>query len=306
MLGAFVALCVLPALGEQSAEHPRSTSRWPDAVEQPPPSDAALINKAIALLTAEAREAMKENRLPRQETTFAREFLREHEREAIPGDLVRKRFERRINRDPFIDAYVRWQLLGFEPAWPGDSLKDTDFDRLIEELPALLANPRCDRAFIARVNDAIRRQQVSDAEAQAIREADAALTARASEVNNLNRPALEIRRWLERGAEERGGESAVRAHLLRLERVRALVSAGWNAEGQKRDILRRFEAAKRDPTLTDEHRARLAQAARSMIGLRAPIVTRVGIGNENAVEAQFDEAAVYDFEVNEWVRALAR
>lgn len=302
MLGAFVALCVLPAMGERTPEKSPATTGWSYAVAQPPPSDAALVNKAIALLTAEARQGQKENRLPRQETTFAAEFLREHGRESVPGDLVWKRFERRTNRDAFIDAYVRWQLLGFNPAWPGDSIKDADLDRLIEELPALLPNPRTDRAFIARVNDAIRRQQVSDAEAQAIREADAALTRRASEINNLNRPALEIRRWLERSA----GESTFRAHLMRLERVRALVSAGWNAEGPKRDILRRFEESKRHAELTDEHRARLAQAARSMIGLRAPIVTRVGIGNENAVEAQFDEAAVYDFEVNEWVRALAR
>jgi hypothetical protein len=253
-------------------------------------------------LTAEAEQAIAEERLARQETTFAREFLDRNAVARLDGALVFKRIARPASEDPFIDAYVRWQLLGFEPRLPESDREygDKDFERTLSDFPALLMNPRSDRDAIARVNAAIARESVSDSDADALRALDRTLGERAAAVQNLNRPALELRRWLE----EKSGREGPRHHQARLELLGALVRAGWPTEDLKRQIAQGFETARSDRTFSAEERARVARQAGALAGLRTPIIQSVGVGENNSPQAQFDETAVYDFEVNEWVRIL--
>jgi len=265
-------------------------------------SDAVLLRRAVVELTAEAEQALTDQRLPRQEPTFAREFLQRSGRASVDGKLVFKRLLRPLGKDPFIDAYVRWQLLGFGPVWPDDdrTLDDEDFELFLAELPALAMNPRSDREAIARINAALAREIVNDADAEALRQLDQSLRERSAEVQNLNRPALEFRRWIE----EQCGNTGHRHHQARLERLDALVAAGWPTEELKRQIARRFEEARRDRSFTPEQRARVASQAARLVGRRVPIIQSVGVGENNSPQAQFDETAVYDFEVNEWIRLL--
>jgi hypothetical protein len=253
-------------------------------------------------LTAEAELAAEEGRLLRQETTFAREFLERNGRASLDSDLVFRRLARPPSDDPFIDAYVRWQMLGFAPAWPEDgrAFDDEAFELLLSELPALMMNPRSDRETIARINSAIAREQVSDAEAEGLRQLDQSLREQSAAVQNLNRPALEFRRWIE----EQCGDTGHRHHQARLERLGALVAAGWPTEELKRQIAQQFETAQRDKTFAAEERARVAEQAAKLIGRRTPVLQSVGVGENNSPQAQFDETAVYDFVVNEWIRLL--
>lgn len=282
-------LCVLPA-----------AACLPHA--PPPVSDAVFLRRAVAELIAEAEQARDEQVLPRQDLSFARELLLQEERPGVSGDAIFKLLVNPVHNDGWIDAYARWQLLGFEPAWPAKArdFGDEEFEEFLSDLPALLMNPRSDRETIARVNIALSRERVSDPDAAALRELDQSLRTREAEIQNLNRPALELRRWVE----ERCGLEGHRHHQARLERLGAMVAAGWPVEELKRQIAQRLDQSHRDPALTPPLRARLASQAATLAGRRTPVIESVGVGENNSPRAQFDEAAVYDFEVNEWIRIL--
>ncbi len=265
-------------------------------------SDAALLRAAIVELAAEGAQAMEDGRLPRQETTFAREFLERSSRASINGDLVFDRLQHPAHKDPFVDAHIRWQLFGFEPIWPETErdFDDEEFEEMLSDLPALLPNPRSDRGAIGRINAALAREQVSDSDAEAIRALDQSLRDESARISDLNRPGLELRGLIE----ERVGEVGHRAHQVRLEHLAAMVEAGWPVEDLKRRIADHFEQARDDAAFTAEQRERVASQAVKLIGLRTPLILSVGIGENNSPQAQFDETAVYDFEVNEWIRIL--
>lgn len=263
-------------------------------------SEIALLNRAVATLTEEAEAAREKEALPRRGSDFARDFRRLHGGAVPGGRVVWSRMRRPLSRDPFIDAYVRWQLLGFNPELPeASALDDRAFERFLADLPALLKNPRSDRRLLAQVNRALAREELNESDARAMSDLDRDLRKRTRLVNELNRPALELRRWVERQA----GATGHRIHQVRLERLAAMVVAGWNVEGLKRQIAQGFNDAKRDYSFTLEERQRVAGQARKLIGLRTKFVTRIGAA-DGAPQAEFDEGAVYDFEVESWVRAL--
>jgi len=269
----------------------------------PPRSPAALVNQAMRELQAEGEQTKREGALVRQEATFASEFAR-RDGAAVDSVLAWAKFTRPAHRDDIIDAYVRWQWTGFEPTPPRKPAGDEDFDDaafadLLASLPAMSANPRSDREMIARVNAALSREEVSESDAAALGKLNEDLQAQAGRAADLNRPGLELRAWIERRFEDH----PVRVHLLRLERIGAMVAAGWNVEDVKARFAAGIERSMRERELDADDRREIAAAATRLDGRRTPIVTRVG-ATERAPEAEFDEAAVYDFEVKAWVRVL--
>jgi hypothetical protein len=273
------------------------------AAVDPPRSPAALVNQAMRELQAEGEQSKRESALARQEATFARAFT-QRQGAAVDPVLAWAKFTRPAHRDDLIDAYVRWQWTGFEPAPPTKPAGEEDFDDaafadLLASLPAMTANPRSDRGMIARVNAALAREEVSESDASALAKLNEDLQTQAGRAADLNRPGLELRTWIERRFEDH----PVRVHLLRLERIGAMVAAGWNVEDMKARFAAGIERSMRERELDADDRRVIAAAAARLAGRRTPIVTRVGAA-EFAPEAEFDEAAVYDFEVKAWVRVL--
>lgn len=271
------------------------------AIQSPPKrTSAAALQYAIKLLTQEAEQAKSEEKLPRQTANFYREF-KKSENVEINSKMVWEKIRRPLSKDPFIDSYIRWQLTGFNPTMPdADDFEDSDFENFLNSLPQLLGNPRSDRNTLAKINQALGREQVSDEDAEKLNEMDKEIRNKSNQVNNLNKPGIQLRNWVDKQV----GNKGHRIHQARLERLAAMVKTGWNAERHKRTIAQGFENSKRDYSLTPEMRRRIAEQAQQLVGLRTAILTRVSV-NEGIATAQFDEAAVYDFEVREWVRSLA-
>ncbi|MHC4429292.1 MAG: hypothetical protein ACYS0D_11935, partial [Planctomycetota bacterium] len=74
--------------------------------------------------------------------------------EIAPEDLV-EALTQRADKDPFTDAYIRWQLSSFDLDL--NLLDAATFGRLVRQAPVLMANPRADSQVIAlfdRVTDA--------------------------------------------------------------------------------------------------------------------------------------------------------
>ena len=215
----------------------------------------------------------------------------------LPADRVADRLLRPIGREPFVDAYVRWQLTSFRPDLP--RLDDRSFERLLESLPTLPENPRANRRHIDRFT---RAQQAGTLDPEQLASAQRELAAFKEEVATAWKrcgPALRLRAWLQMRLPKTG----VRAILVRGERCVALVNAGWPVDDAKGELAKCCTSSASDPAFSPADRRRIGQRLARLDRLRRPLVTRALVQND-AVVVQFGETAVYDFEVRRWTKSL--
>ena len=105
--------------------------------------DKPAIQRAISHLVEEANFAIREGKLHNEKSDYATRFPSE-----IPLRDLSEAIAAPVDPEPFIDAYVRWQLTSFKPSLP--DLDDRQFMALIANAPALVANPKADSAVISR------------------------------------------------------------------------------------------------------------------------------------------------------------
>ncbi|MHC4107792.1 MAG: hypothetical protein ACYSTY_06890, partial [Planctomycetota bacterium] len=225
------------------------------AGQSPQEPSAAALAEAIKTLINEAKQAKQDQQLPRTTADFARTFGRE-----VPPEVLARRMARRAHADSFVDAYVRWQLTSFDPPLP--DLDERTFERFLAQLPPLLHNPRADETLIESLGSAAREGQLSPRAQADVRRVLDGLGKRASLVQALNRPALELRDWIDKKLPEAGPPRL----MVALERCGALVEAGWEASPAKLEVEQRFQAGGRDLTLTSRQRVRLAGQAERLAG----------------------------------------
>lgn len=273
------------------------------SITAPPPaargSDLDRLNDLIRTLAQEAKAALETGTLARRRADIA-----QTSKQSIDGALIGRRIVEPLDRDPFIDAYIRWQLTSFSPELP--DLREREVEEMLRTLPAYPENPRADRRLLDTLNRAVavtsRRPGglLTDAEAEQLSAMLNASGEAESTARQFMRPANEFRDWLEKAM----GELGPRPHLVRLERLSALLRAGWDVEREKRELERAFRESAQDPSLTDDDRNRLLSLARRLAGTRRGYVQRAAIV-EGRIEFTANETAVYDFEINAWARALA-
>lgn len=287
--------------------HPPPVMMKPASEQDRPQSDLDRLNEVIRALSLEAKDAIDRGSFPRRRADYAREREGKGEGEndpAIDPALIGRRIVEPLDRDPLVDAYIRWQLTSFDPVLP--EMRERDFEALLKALPKFPANPRADRRLIDTLNRAVvisnQRQGglLTAAEVDTLNTMLEESASAESRHRALSLAAREFRAWLE----EAVGELGPRPHFVRLEHISALLAAGWDVEQEKREIDAAFTRSAQDPTLSETDRSRLITAARRLSGVRRGYVQRAVI-IERRLEFTSNESAVYDFEVNAWGRALA-
>ena len=266
------------------------------AIAQPPPrSPTATLASAIKTLLDEARLAKIEEQLPRQDADFARRAGQQ----PLPPLIVGRQLIRRADRDPFVDAYVRWQLTSFEPALP--EMTDREFERFLSELPPMLENPRANGSLLGDVNAALRAGALGESTQAALRRRLDALAAQTGRARTMNRPATRLYDWVARQLPQTGA----RALQLELARLDALVDAGWPSDTAKSHLEDLFNASARDRSFTPDQRRLVASQAQRLAGRTRVFLISARI-DQGALVAQFNDTGVYDFDVKRWTRALLR
>lgn len=110
-------------------------------------ADAQLARQAVATLAAEATASIKDDQpFPRTEPDYA-----QPDTEALTGDEVVRLLQKPLDRNPVVDAYVKWQLLSYKPDL--DAVRPVDALRLIEAMPAFEPSgqlAKSDRNFVNR------------------------------------------------------------------------------------------------------------------------------------------------------------
>ena len=107
-----------------------------------PPEKHQRIREARHLLIEEAIEAQKNELLPTLSPDFAKRFGHQ-----IPQADLTQAILVRTHPDPFVDAYVRWQLTSFDPSLP--QLSDQEFANFMDAIPALIPNPRAEPEVVS-------------------------------------------------------------------------------------------------------------------------------------------------------------
>ncbi len=267
----------------------------PASAQPLPGSPAATLATAIKTLLDEARLAKTEEQLPRQDADFARRASQP----PLPPLIVGRQLIRRADRDPFVDAYVRWQLTSFEPTLP--EMTDREFERFLGELPPMLENPRANGSLLRDVNAALRAGVLGESTQAALRCRLDAVAAQTGRARTMNRPAMNLYDWVANQLPQTGA----RALQLQLARLDALVDAGWPSDTAKSHLEDLFHASARDRSFTSDQRRHVASQAQRLAGRTRVFLTSARI-DQGALVAQFNDTGVYDFDVKRWTKALLR
>ena len=255
-------------------------------------SPNAVLAQAIKTLTDEARQAKETQQLPRQKADFAKTF-----NQTLPCKLVSRKIIRQINRDDFVDAYVRWQLTSFNPTLP--ELDDREFARFVSSLPKLLDHPRADKMLLSDINKAIRVGILDEKSQEQLSSKITEYTKMTSVASALNLPNTRFRTWIL----SQLSNTSTRPIQLKLDQLAKTVQAGWPVDRIKTQLDKLFEKSDRDKSFTLKQRQTVARQAQMLIGMNRVFLARANI-TDGTISADFGDSGVYDFEVRRWTRSI--
>ncbi len=265
-----------------------------DASKDESLAPAAAMRALLSQLAREGTQARDEAEMPRSFPNIAAEFPHE-----VPMEVLARKITARLDRDPFVDMYMRWQLTSFSPDLP--DMTDREFERMVDNLSEYVPNPRADAAFINQVNRGLDAGELSERDQEAFEQRFNSLASDSSKARALSQPAEQFRQWLAGQV----GETGMRAIQLQIDHVLALTHAGWPVGAQKRGLEAMLGASRRDRSFDDAQRRRIA---RQVSRLRED--TRNFVASARIVEARievnFALTGIYDFDIRRWIRALER
>jgi hypothetical protein len=179
-------------------------------------------------------------------------------------------------------------------------MSDREFERLLDDAPALLPNPMADRAVIAEY----RALNGSGPQAPAVRERVERVTAELEErraaAERLNRPALELRAWLA----ERCPATGPRRVQWLIETAAATMAAGWPPTQIKAKLGEAIRAAA-DSALSADDRKAIAAGLKPLAGRECTFLKSVS-WSDGAAEAVIMTAGFQEIDVARWIEALVR
>jgi hypothetical protein len=271
------------------AAHAALTCAQPPA----PRGATATLDAALDLLAAEARLIVAAGLDPPEEADFARRHPL-----ALDPSAILEALGAPADRDPFVDAYVRFQLTSADP--DPALLEERGLRRLLERAPRLLENPRADARVLAALRRAHGAGSLSKRQLQALRALAADLEARAQRAARLNGPAERFARWLESALQSRGHLGAEWA----LRRCAAAVSAGWPVAKLKAQVTAALQAAAADPGLEAAQRQQVAQAIRQLAGVERESVESITFMADGSVRAAFATSRISAEDAERWATIL--
>ncbi|MHC5023200.1 MAG: hypothetical protein ACYTGG_04730 [Planctomycetota bacterium] len=299
-----VCCALLKAPGPVPRPRPRAAPTAPVAPNAPPAPPAPQAPQApaavvagfddlLAALVEEAKNARADRLLPEGKPDLAARLGR-----AVPPDELLPALLTRRHADPFIDAYVRWQLTSFDPDLP--DLDDHAFIRVMNEAPAMVENPAAAEDVLAVFAQARDAKTVSPDDAGKLREAWTEIQRRAAVAQSMNRPAVAWRDWVE----SRLPTTGARPRQWRLERCAATIRAGWPPRTIKGRITRDFKASRVDAAFTPDRRRLVAGQISDLEGLKRRFVREVSIRPDGTVHVGFSTAAITGHDVERWTSIL--
>lgn len=265
-----------------------------DAQDSQAPGDQRIVDRALIALADEALAAKSAIRFEHPQPDFRTRFGSD----ITPADLATIIVQRQHD-DPFIDAYIRWQLTSFDPPLP--EMDDATFLRMLDATPAMVENPKAALDALDTAAQLDRAGRLTAAQTLKLRAYVESLNERTMMAEEMNRPALEWRLWMA----EKLGEAGARPRLWRVEGLAATIMAGWPVSDLKGDISRDFTRSVDDDTFTPEQRQSVILQLSRLIGPGRRIFDDVTYFADGSVEVKMRTSSVDRDDVENWRRRLA-
>ncbi len=245
---------------------------------------------AEALLVKEGTMAMRSDA-----SSFAERLTWTPEPAALLAAIARPQ-----HADPFVDAYVRWQLTGL--AGGPAILDDRVTGQLLDHLPRLVDNPRAEPRFVARLERAATAGALAPSELQRVRGELAAIEAAAARAEALNRAAEGFLGWVQERLADAAPQDTGHRPILLAARLAACVGGGWPSGRAKADLTR---ALSEGPAPAGPSRRRLEASLQRLAGVQRQFLEQVTFLADGSIRVDFATAAVADDDVERWLTLLA-
>ena len=277
ILAIFVLFLAIPSIAA-----PQSSRNAKTAIEH-----------AIESLATEAQQALRIEKLPTDEPEFADRRLGD-----IPLLQLQEALVHQQDKDPFVDAYIRWQLTSFKPDFP--PLDDAQFARVLDAMPKFIENPRADKELLAFL-DQFKQLDPNCGSLQPFGNHDIAELMRRGEVAEaFNKPAEEIFEW----TKTRLASSPARQILVQIAHCQATIASGWPSRDVKTRMTKTMKSARTDPRISPADRQLIAERLKLLIGLERRSVNEITIKKGGQVETTFTTSAVFKHDVQKWIDTL--
>ena len=228
-----------------------SAGTYPTSADKPPaddqPESKVTVREVVKELAAEARASLKDQGIwPRQEADYA---AKKHL--SLDSDVVIKSLGRRLDRNPAVDGYIKWQLLSFKPDLTRASRRQ--HGAIVKALPKLAPRPgptsKQQKVFSAAA-DRPPSLKLADSTKQAY---DAFYAAR-KQVDHVNAPNLHYRDALAKQLPHEGG---VRLTYMLIDSQHRFEAADMSFREVNSAVLRQAKALIDDPVLDRQARKKL-------------------------------------------------
>lgn len=264
--------------------------------QQPGPRPSAkALEQAIEQLTEEARQAWTTGKLGRLEPDFRERY---QGGAILESDLLAALTSPQ-HREPFIDAYIRWQLTSFDPAWP--DLDDRSFAQLMDRTPRLLDNPRADPTVLTVLRSAEQNGPLNPDATARLRADLAELERQTALIDAMNHPARSWRSWVAKKL----GAAGPRPRQWMIEELAARIAAGWEVADIKGDITRNFTASVSDQSFTPEQREMVYTQLLTLRGRKRVFAGEVTFLANGTIRVSESTAQVTNENLETWRTRLA-
>ncbi len=271
----------------------------PPAGAEPVPLAAGsgpALREAIAALILEGRQIHHGDRPMPSEADFAARFNK-----PIDETRLLKTLTDRVNRDPFLDAYCRWQLTSFCTTRPGFlDLDDRDFLRFLRRAPAMIKNPRADPKTLAVFEAARAAGSLSNHQLKRLRHLNDELVHRTAKARALSEPAGHFYEWVQ----EQLGDAGPRPRQWLIVRCARTITAGWPTRAIKTEMTRDFTEIATDRRFSPAERHLVARQVRALAGLNRQSVNKVTFMADGSVRVTLSTSGVDKGDVKRWTERL--
>ncbi len=218
--------------------------------------------------------------------------------EAIDREELGRRVLEPVHEHAFIDAYVRWQLTGFEPRLP--DLDDDRWPRVLAAGPRFQENPSADRRLMSTFEQAADAGSLSTSDQEWLGDLESDRMQRMTRIEMLNQPAEDLWRWVGEQIED----DHFRSISWLLAECAETIEAGWSTRSVKTRITRGTRDAGNADVLSPEERAQLERWMRDMAGMERSFVRDVTFLASGEVNVRFSTGAVRRRDVENWRASL--
>jgi hypothetical protein len=264
----------------------------------PPPVTVAPspIRTVIEQLVEEARGPQSTLSPPGGEPDFAR---RPDAPPPPPPADVAQAIAGRTHPDPFIDAYVRWQLTSYRA--PLGDLDDEQFAMLAGNMPPLLDNPRAGQRYVRFMRHMLEQGPLDDQERELVELRLADVGAQSLLVAGFYPIADRLWRWVD----DQLAPTPARRLTWRLAHAAAAIRAGWPAAPLIGRVDQTVAAVAAGPGLTEPERAAFSERLRAARMLERTLILDAAMGADGAVSGRIALTRIGDEDASRWTAALA-